>query len=114
MSCEGLVTVGFGNRDVIFESARHGLIQVVHHAEHPITRIDVLYDDSEGVNIHDFGERAALRAHLCVDAVEMFLSSKDTGGKSLLFQTSSDGILQLGDDLLPIAASFAYRFFNHA
>ena len=111
---EGLVTVGFGNRDVIFESTRHGLIQVVHHAEHPITRIDVLYDDSEGVNIHDFGERAALRAHLGVDAVEMFFSPKDASRNPFGFQASSDGILQFGDHLFPIATSLTHCFFNHA
>ena len=111
---EGLITIGFRNRDVIFESTGHGLIQVMHHAEHPITNVDIVYDDSEGVNVHDFGERAAFRAHLGVDAVKVFFSTKDAGGNPFRFQASGDGILQLGDDLFPIAAGLTHCFFNHA
>src|SRR5688572_30602300 len=63
-----LVTVGFGNGDVILELAGHWLIKVVHYTEHAVTGVYRIHHYAEGVDIHNFFEELFLLAHLFIDA----------------------------------------------
>jgi hypothetical protein len=57
---QGLVAVGLGNGDVVFELAGNGLVQVVHHAEGAITGVHIFGNDAKAVHVHDFGKRFCL------------------------------------------------------
>ena len=46
-----LVTVGFGNGDVILEFSRHRFVQVMYRTDHAVTHIDVVHQDTERVDI---------------------------------------------------------------
>ena len=48
---QGLVAVGFWDRDVILELARHGLIRVVNHTQNTVTGVDRTDDDSDSEDI---------------------------------------------------------------
>ena len=102
-----LVSVGFGDRDVILELARYRLVGVMNHAEDPVTVIDRAHDDPDGENIAHLRHRHPPRAHLAVDAVNVFLTTLhgtfDSGFGQLRFKLG-DGFL---DDRPMVATAFA-------
>ncbi|KAF5293962.1 hypothetical protein FQR65_LT20041 [Abscondita terminalis] len=69
-----LIAVGLGNRDVILETSRQRLVQIVHGAKHAVTGIDLVDDDTERIDVHDLVEGPTLATHLLVDAVQVFLA----------------------------------------
>ena len=100
-----LVAVGLGYRDVVLEAAGQGLVQVVHGAQYAVTGVDLVDDDAEGVDVHDFVERPALAAHFLVDAVEVLLAARHLAFHAFASQAMEDRFFDLVDDFLAVAPS---------
>ena len=99
-----LVAIGLGNRNVVLEAAGHGLVEIVHGAEHAVAGVDLVHHDAERVHVHDLGEGLALGAHLLVDAVQVFFPAEDPPGHAFTQQAGFERCLDLLDDFLAVAA----------
>ncbi len=53
---QGLITVDARDGDVVLEAARHRLVKLVHEAEHLVTAVDVVDNDSETVHVNNLGK----------------------------------------------------------
>ena len=107
-----LVSVGFGDGDVILELARYRLVGVMNHTEYAVAVIDRANNDPDGENIAHLRHRHPPRAHLAVDAVNIFFPTLhrtfDSSFGQLGFKLD-DGFL---DDRPVVAAAFAEFLMN--
>ena len=65
-----LVHIGLGGGDIVLEPVGDGTEHIVHHAQHIVTFIDCVHDDTQGIDVKDLIEITALDIHLAVDAVD--------------------------------------------
>ena len=105
---QGLVAVGLGNRDVVLEAAREGLVQAVHGAEHAVAGVGLVDDDAEGVDVHDLVERLLLAAHLLVDAVQVLLAAHHLALQPFALQTGLQRLENAVEQVLAIAPGVAH------
>ena len=103
-----LIAVRFRDRNVIFESSWHGLVQTVHGAKHPIAGVRLVDDDSKCVHVHNVGKRFTLAAHFFVNAVQVFFTSTAAANQPFAFEASLDRGLDFGDDLFAVASNRLY------
>ena len=103
-----LIAVRFWDRNVIFETSRHGFIQAVHGAKHAIAGVCLIDDDSERVHVHNVGKRFTLAAHFFVDAVQVFFTTTAAANQPFAFETRLDRGLDFGDDLFAVASNRLY------
>src|SRR5690606_15036939 len=101
---QGLVAIGLGNGDVVLEAARYRLVQVVHGTQHAIAHVHRVHDDTVAVHVHDLVEGFALGFHLVVDGIQVLFAAQHPGGEAVPFQPVDDGVVNLGDHILAIAA----------
>ncbi len=99
---QGLIAVGLGDGDVILETARHRLVEVVHGTEDAVTVVDAFGDHAEGEHIHDVGKRLALYLHLAIDAVEMLFTPADPTTETFLVQPVLHAFADMFDDVLAL------------
>ena len=109
-----LIAVRLGDRNIIFEPTRDGFVEVMNCAQCSVAGINVINDDSERVDVHDFGKGSAFSAHLVVDAVEMLLSPKDFSTELISIKASLNRLQDLTHHLFTVASSASHGFFNHA
>ena len=76
---QGLVAVGFGDGDIVFEFTGHRLEKIVHHAQGSVAVVNAVDDQAKGKYIHNVAKGAFLFAHFAVDAPEMLFATFDGG-----------------------------------
>ena len=101
---QGLVAIGLGNGDVVFKTAWYRFVQAMDSAQHPIAGIDAIDDDPKSVHVHDLRERPALAAHFFIDAIQVFFPTDSTARKPFALEACLQRSLNLGHNLLTIAA----------
>ena len=111
---QGLVAVGLGDGDVVLEAPRHGLVDVVHHAQHAVAGVHLVDHDAETVHVGDLVEAEALVAHLVVDAIKVLLAALDGGLDALLPQAFLQRQADLLHHLLAVAARLLEGLGQHA
>ena len=74
---EGLVAVGFGHGDVIFEPARDGFPFPMDDAQDPVAVLHRIHQHPDGQEIVDFVDGLMVPLHLLVDAVEALGTALD-------------------------------------
>ncbi len=108
-----LVAVGFGDRDVVLETPRYRLVEVVHHAQGAVAGIHVVDDDADGEDVEHFLERVVLVAHLAVDAVQPLLASGDAPDDACGLHARADRLLDIAHGLAAVAAGTVHRAFQY-
>ena len=81
-----LITVRFRDRNVIFETPGHRLVQTVHGAEHAVTGVCLIDHDAKCVNVHNLGKGFALNAHLLVNTVQVLLAATAAANQALALE----------------------------
>ncbi len=99
-----LVTVDSRYGDVVLEAPRHGLVDAVHETQRAVAGIGAVDDDAKTVHVDHFIEGDFLVLHLLVDAVEMLLAALHFSANLGLFQRGLEGLGDLADEFLLIAA----------
>src|SRR5690606_38010473 len=108
-----LITVGFRDGDVIFETARYRLIQAVHQAQHAVTGVDAVGDNAEPVHIHNIGDGFPLLFHLGVDAEQVLFAANNAGADAYFIQAVTDSSLNIIHHFGKVAAVGFNRFADH-
>src|SRR5262245_62901101 len=72
-----LVVVLLRARNVVLEAAGDGMPGGVHHGERPVTVLDLLHHDAEGVDVGELLERYLLALHLAPDGIRLLLAEGD-------------------------------------
>ena len=100
-----LVAVGLWNGDVVFEAARQGFVQIMYSTQHAIAGIDLVDDDPERVDVHDFVEGPTLATHFFVNAVDVLLTTADFTLNAINGQTVAKRLFNFVDDFFAVAPS---------
>jgi len=76
----------------------------VHNPQHPVAGIGVVDDDAKTVHIDHLVDGDALVLHLLIDAVQVLLAALDAAANLDLLQRAFEGLGDLADEFLLIAA----------
>ena len=102
---QGLVTVGFGQADVVLEAPRNRPEGVMYHGQGAITAFDIGREDPQGRHVVDLVERLLLALHLAPDAIKMFGSAAHLAiGQARRHQAVAQQLHRDAEALLPVAA----------
>ena len=74
---QALVAIGLGDGDVVLETARHGLVELVQHAQGGVAIDRVGHHDPKAEEVVDLREARMLFTHLSVDGVGGFFAAAD-------------------------------------
>ena len=105
---ERLIEIGFRNRDVVLESARHRPPQRMNHPHERVAVHLRIGHDAQGGQIVHLLERDRLLVHLLINAVEMFGPAVDLPGQTVLLQRLRDQLDDLLNVLLPVLVAFGH------
>ncbi len=78
---QGLVAVDFGNRDVVLELARHGLVETVQRTQRQITLRRCVDHDAKAIDVEHLRKRKPLVGHFSVDAIHGLLAPLHFGAQ---------------------------------
>src|SRR6266496_857106 len=104
------VQVRFRPRDVVVEFPRDRRPQVVHDAEHRVAVLRLVYQHAQAAHVVDLREIERLRAHLRIDAVQVFRPAGDLGPDA----GAGELVGELGDRLFDEALAFAAAALEQA
>ena len=102
-----LITIVFGNGDVVFDFARLGLVNAVQSAQCGIASGNVIHNHAEAVNVHHFSKAQILLHHFAVDAEQVLFAPFDLCLNIKGHQT----LAECGQDLADHIATVATRCF---
>ena len=83
-----LVTIGFGQGNVVFEAPGFGAVKPVDRAECQVTMRFGVGDDAKSIHIVHLGKRQVFGQHFPVNAVRGFFSALDIAGNTCLVHFS--------------------------
>ena len=102
-----LIIVLLGVRDVVLETAGHGVPGGVHHAERAVAVALLGNDDAEGIDVRKLLERDLLALHLAPNGVRLLLAAgDDCGNLGLLEFGGQRGLDFIDQALVPLAQHF--------
>ena len=105
---QGLVAVGFGDRDIVFEMARNGLIAAVDGSENTLAGIGIVDHNTKSIDIHDLRKGLFLVAHLLIDAVQMFFPALYLGVKVFAIEVVLNSYSNFFDNFLAVATNASH------
>ncbi len=110
---QGLIAVHARYGDVVLEPAGHGLVDAVDQSQGPVAGVGAVDDDAKAVHVDHFVQRDFLVLHLAIDAVQMLLPTLDAADDVGLLQGCLEGLGDLADEFLLIAAGPLQFPFEH-
>ena len=87
---EGLVAVLFRNANIVLDPAGHGGVEGMDEAEDEIAGGDVGDDDTEGVEVVDFGDVLAVFGEFAVEGIDGFDAARKLEGDFFFFEQGAD------------------------
>ncbi len=84
----------------------------MHQTKHPVTGVEVVDDDAEGVYIHHFGKRELLLPHLLEDTVEVFFTPIHKSVDTLPPKPAPNRLFDVLQHLLAVTAGASHRLFQ--
>ncbi len=105
-----LVTIQFGDRDMVFELARQGFVELVQNTQRGVTVDHLWHDDPESIDISNLGKTQVFTVHLFVDGVQRFFAPGNTHGDTGRCKSGLDFALNLLDQVTASAARFGDSF----
>jgi len=103
-----LVAIRLRNRDVVLEAAGHRLVQLVQHAERPVTILQRLHDDAEAEDVVHLSEAGVFLLHLAVDGEHRFLAATERDAHLRVGEGLRHITLHAGHDVASVASRAAH------
>ena len=94
---KGLVTVLFGEGDIIFDAFGDRAIERVDEAEGEVTRGNVVDDNADGGEVVDFVDVTVVFGEFFVEGVGGFDATGELGGEFFFFEEDSGVIFDFGE-----------------
>ena len=73
---QGLVTIDFANRNVIFKSAGHRLVHLVQDTQCRVAINDRRHDKPEAINVGDLGKAQVFAIHFFINGKKSFFTTR--------------------------------------
>ena len=109
---QALVTVAFGDGDIVFDFAGFGLVEIVQCAQCGVTGGNAVDDNTEAVNIHHFGKTQVFGLHFLINAVQVFFAAFDLCFDIGADQALAEGAQDFADHVAAVAAERIHRFLQ--
>ena len=107
-----LVAIGFGNGNMVFEAARHGLVQLVQHPQGGVAIGGGGQDDAKAVNVGHLGKAQVVALHFLVEHKRRVFSTGQAGREANAFKRGLDLVVYPLHQVVAAGAGFGNRFFQ--